>query len=83
MPNLYEQDLHAWTAQQARLLRDGYWQGADVAHLIEEIESMGRSERRESLGSHRGRASDWAAGANLSRAMPLFVPEDDRPGVLA
>ena len=47
MSDLYEQDFHAWTGQQARLLRAANWQEADVAHLIEEIESMGRSERRE------------------------------------
>ena len=43
MSDLYEQDFHAWTDQQARLLRAANWQEADVAHLIEEIESMGRS----------------------------------------
>jgi hypothetical protein len=47
MSELYDQDFCAWTDQQARLLRAGHLAEADVAHLIEEIESMGRSERRE------------------------------------
>ena len=43
----YEEDFYAWTQHQATLLRDGDWAALDVANLIEEIETMGRSERRE------------------------------------
>ena len=43
----YEEDFYAWTQHQATLLRDGDWAAVDVANLIEEIETMGRSERRE------------------------------------
>jgi hypothetical protein len=45
--SLYDQDFNAWTEQQAGLLRAGRWAELDVQHLVEEIESMGRSERRE------------------------------------
>ena len=44
---LYERDFHAWAEQQARLLRTGQLAEADIAHIAEEIESMGRSEKRE------------------------------------
>ena len=44
---LYEQDFYAWTQQQAELLRAGRLSELDTAHLLEEIESMGISERRE------------------------------------
>jgi hypothetical protein len=48
---LYDQDFYAWTQAQAALLRDGKVQALDLAHLAEEIESVGVSERR-ALGSH-------------------------------
>ncbi len=43
----YENDFYSWTQQQAALLRLGQFNDIDVANLIEEIESMGRSEKRE------------------------------------
>jgi len=43
----YAEDFYAWTQHQVALLRDGDWAAVDVANLIEEIETMGRSERRE------------------------------------
>lgn len=48
---LYEQDFFQWTQEQAALLKAGALSQLDVANLIEEIESMGRSEKREL--SHR------------------------------
>ncbi|MCG6943250.1 MAG: DUF29 domain-containing protein [Thiohalocapsa sp.] len=45
--SLYEQDFHAWTEEQARLLRAGLTAAADLAHIAEEIETLGASERRE------------------------------------
>jgi hypothetical protein len=47
MASLYERDFHAWTHEQADLLRAGRLAEADIAHIVEEIESLGRSERRE------------------------------------
>ena len=43
----YDDDFFAWTQEQARLLRDGELADIDVENLAEEIESMGRSNRRE------------------------------------
>jgi hypothetical protein len=45
--SLYEQDYHAWTLQQAELLRSRQLDYADLDNIAEEIESMGRSEKRE------------------------------------
>jgi uncharacterized protein DUF29 len=45
--SLYDQDFFAWANEQARLLRAGRLSEADIAHIAEEIESMGRSEKRE------------------------------------
>jgi hypothetical protein len=44
---LYDQDFFAWATEQARLLRAGRVSEADIGHIAEEIESMGRSEKRE------------------------------------
>lgn len=44
---LYDQDFYAWANEQARLLRAGDLSAADIEHIAEEIESMGRSEKRE------------------------------------
>jgi hypothetical protein len=47
---LYERDFHAWANQQAALLRAGQLSDADIENIAEEIESMGRSEKREPIG---------------------------------
>jgi hypothetical protein len=44
---LHDLDFHAWTQQQVDLLREGHWSEVDIESLIDEIESMGASERRE------------------------------------
>lgn len=44
---LYEADYHAWTQQQAAALKRGDFASLDLPNLVEEIESLGRSEERE------------------------------------
>ena len=44
---LYAENFYAWTQQQAALLRDQKTQVLDFANLAEEIESLGRSDKRE------------------------------------
>ncbi len=79
--SLYERDFHAWAEEQAALLRAGKLAAADVEHIAEEIESMGRSERRELVNrltillahllkwrfqpGHRG--SSWQATIRIQR----------------
>lgn len=46
-PTLYDRDFYAWANEQAALLRAGKLAAADIAHIAEEIESMGRTEQRE------------------------------------
>ncbi len=43
----HDTDFYAWTREQADLLRTGRLAEADIANIAEEIESMGRSEKRE------------------------------------
>ncbi|EAS0616022.1 DUF29 domain-containing protein [Salmonella enterica] len=47
MNTRYEIDFYGWTQEQARLLRDGQLSELDTQNLLEELESMGGSERRE------------------------------------
>jgi hypothetical protein len=44
---LYEEDFYAWTQEQARLLREGALSEIDVENIAEELECMGKSNRRE------------------------------------
>jgi hypothetical protein len=44
---LYDHDFFAWSQEQADLLRSGRLSDADIDHITEEIESMGRTEKRE------------------------------------
>ena len=44
---LYDTDFYAWTKDQANLLRHAKFEQLDIANLIEEIEDMGKSQRRE------------------------------------
>jgi hypothetical protein len=44
---LYDRDFYAWANEQAALLRAGRLSEADIEHVAEEIESMGKTEKRE------------------------------------
>jgi len=44
---LYEQDFYAWSQEQAALLRAGRAAEADLENIAEEIESTGKTEKRE------------------------------------
>ena len=43
----YERDFYAWANEQAALLRAGQLDAADIEHIALEIESMGKTEKRE------------------------------------
>lgn len=45
--SLYDKDFYAWTQEQASLLHSRQWSQLDLLNLVEEIESLGRQERRE------------------------------------
>ena len=47
MSKLYEQDYYGWANEQAALLRAGNLRAADIENIAEEIESMGKGEKRE------------------------------------
>jgi hypothetical protein len=43
----YDEDFYAWSREQADLLRAGKVVDADLENIAEEIESMGKMEKRE------------------------------------
>jgi Domain of unknown function DUF29 len=43
----YERDFYAWSQEQAELLRAGKADQADLENIAEEIESIGKGEKRE------------------------------------
>ena len=43
----YDDDVLLWSQQQARLLREGRFAELDIEHLADEIEDVGKSEKRE------------------------------------
>jgi Domain of unknown function DUF29 len=45
----YQEDFYAWTVEQGRLLRSGEFSSIDALNIAEEIEALGRSDRREIL----------------------------------
>lgn len=46
-PVKLDRDFYAWTRQQSHLLRTGQFDRLDARNIAEELEDMGRSEKRE------------------------------------
>ncbi len=44
--DLYDRDYYLWLSHTAQLIKEGKFSEVDAANLIEEIEDMGRSEKR-------------------------------------
>lgn len=42
----YDRDFYVWSHEQARLLRAGQFSLLDITHLAEEIEDLGKREKR-------------------------------------
>ena len=90
----YDADFYGWANEQAALLRAGRLGEADVANIAEEIESMGRSEKRELVSrlsvllTHllkwryqpAGRGSSWRATIIVQRSR-LVDHLDDNPSL--
>ncbi|MCJ2543090.1 DUF29 domain-containing protein [Thermostichus vulcanus] len=44
--SLYDQDYYLWSQKMANLLRSQQWDQLDIDNIAEEIESLGKSDRR-------------------------------------
>src|SRR5271156_6442730 len=47
MSTRYETDVVAWANEQAALLRSGKLSALDIEHIADEVEDVGKSEKRE------------------------------------
>jgi Domain of unknown function DUF29 len=47
--SLYDQDFYQWTQEQSELMKAGALSQLDISNLIVEVESMGKSQKRELL----------------------------------
>jgi hypothetical protein len=47
LSGLYDEDFFEWTRRNAELLRAGQLQQADIEHIAEEIEDMGKRDLKE------------------------------------
>jgi hypothetical protein len=77
----YDKDVILWSQEQARLLRAGRFAELDIEHLADEIEDVGKSEKRELasrvavLLAHllkwtrqpEGRTKSWRSTINVQR----------------
>ncbi|MFB2892162.1 DUF29 domain-containing protein [Aerosakkonemataceae cyanobacterium BLCC-F50] len=64
---LYETDFYTWTVEQAKFLRNEDWNNLDIPNLAEEIESLGKQDRRELRNRLRiliGHLLKWQFQAN-------------------
>jgi hypothetical protein len=47
LKQIYEQDFNIWLEKTANLLKEGKFEELDLENLIEEIEDMGKNNKRE------------------------------------
>lgn len=91
---LYEQDFYAWANEQAALLRAGNLGEADIEHIAETIESLGKTEKRELVSRLRvlmlhllkwrfqpgRRTPSWEASIKIQR-LDLLEHLQDNPSL--
>ncbi|MCY7332608.1 MAG: DUF29 domain-containing protein [Pseudanabaena sp. CAN_BIN31] len=74
---LYDTDFYAWTLEQSKLLQVANWQDLDIENLVEEIESLGKQEKRElenRLGVLIGHLLKWIYQPNMrSRSWQVTI----------
>jgi len=63
----YDEDLYAWAAAQAALLRAGRVADADTANIAEELDDVGKSQRL-ALASHVGTIIEHLMKLEASKA---------------
>lgn len=94
--DLYEKDGYAWSKREAELLRQRRFAEVDLANVIEEIESVGKSERRALKSSYRvliqhllkwqfqpeRRSRSWADTIRTQRT-EVESDEEDNPSLKA
>lgn len=78
---LYETDFHAWTQEQAELLRQGQLSHLDRERMAEEIEGLGQQQRQEleRFGILLGHLLKWQfQPSHQSKSWIATIPEQRR-----
>jgi hypothetical protein len=87
---IYQKDFYLWSQKTVELLRERKFSELDIENLIEEIESMGKSEKRELVSrlivllmhllkwkyQPEKRSSSWIATINEQRRQIELLLED-------
>ncbi|HLC16431.1 MAG TPA: DUF29 domain-containing protein [Thermodesulfovibrionia bacterium] len=90
MNTLYDTDFYQWTFHNAELLRQGKLTEVDVQNIAEELESMGKSEKRELINrlavlimhllkwqyQPEKRSHSWIETINEQRRQIILLLED-------
>jgi hypothetical protein len=91
MKNLYDKDFYQWTQQTVQMIKNKQYNLVDWDNLIEEIETLGRSEKR-AVKSHlvillmhllkwqyqpEHRSNSWKASIRNARAELLDLLQDN------
>jgi hypothetical protein len=86
----YDKDFYAWALESARLLRQGKFKEVDIEHIAEELESMGKRDKRKLTSSlivlvvhllkwqyqHDRAGSSWRRTiTNQRREIPLLLKD--------
>ena len=95
----YDGDVAAWADEQAALLRAGRFDALDLEHLADEIEDVGKSERRELMNrlvvllahllrwqhqpSHRGRSWELTIAEQRAEIEGALADSPSMTGQLA
>jgi hypothetical protein len=88
--NLYKTDFVRWVDTTAQLLREGRFTELDLENLVEEVESLGKRDKREMLNrlikllSHllkysyqsQKRSTSWISTINEQRRQILLILND-------
>src|SRR3990172_2106222 len=91
MNTLYDTDFYQWTFHNAELLRQGKLTEVDVQNIAEELESMGKSEKRELINrlavlimhllkwqyQPEKRSHSWIETINEQRRQIILLLEDN------
>ena len=71
----YDKDFLTWTEEQAALLRAGNFAEADIGHIIEEIEEMGREQKDQAPVSATANSRAFAQARSFT--IPQSSPRVD------
>ncbi|KJR41763.1 protein of unknown function DUF29 [Candidatus Magnetoovum chiemensis] len=89
--SLYERDFYQWSLKTAELIRQGRFAELDIENIAEEIESLGRNNKRELLSrlsvlimhllkwqyQSKKRSGSWVSTIGTQRKEIMFLLKDN------